>query len=177
MRAARRHPARQPIPVPIGLFAATGVIDADLWLVCTLITVAAILGNIGGYRIGAKIGSALFNGPSSKLFERDQASKNGVAGLTLPAVRDLASRGVRVRTIAPGIFDTPMLGLVEASADVRAAAGANVPFLNCLGRRNEFARLSSTSSKIATSTARSFTWTAHYDWSRNECQCIPPRSP
>jgi NAD(P)-dependent dehydrogenase (short-subunit alcohol dehydrogenase family) len=43
------------------------------------------------------------------------ASKAGIVGLTLTAARDLASRGIRVVSIAPGVFDTPMLGLVPES--------------------------------------------------------------
>ncbi|WP_330351251.1 SDR family NAD(P)-dependent oxidoreductase [Streptomyces sp. NBC_00582] len=69
------------------------------------------------------------------------ASKSGVAGLTLPAARDLAAQGIRVMTVAPGMFNTHMLGLVEAGEDVRAAAGANVPLPKRLGHSDEFARL------------------------------------
>jgi NAD(P)-dependent dehydrogenase (short-subunit alcohol dehydrogenase family) len=67
------------------------------------------------------------------------ASKGGVVGLTLPAARDLARLGVRVCTIAPGLFDTPLLaGLPE---EARAALGAQVPFPPRLGRPEEYARL------------------------------------
>ena len=67
------------------------------------------------------------------------ASKGGVAGLTLPAARDLASGGIRVCTIAPGTFDTPLLaGLPEES---REALGKAVPFPPRLGRPDEFAAL------------------------------------
>lgn len=67
------------------------------------------------------------------------ASKGGVAGLTLPAARELASHGVRVVTIAPGIFDTPMLaGLPEQT---RQALGENVPFPPRLGDPAEYAEL------------------------------------
>src|SRR6185312_647179 len=54
------------------------------------------------------------------------ASKAGVAGMTLPAARDLAPAGIRVITIAPGIFDTPMLGALPE--EVRAALAADVVF-------------------------------------------------
>ncbi len=65
------------------------------------------------------------------------ASKAGIAGLTLPAARDLAGRGIRVCTIAPGLFDTPLLaGLPE---DARAALGAGVPFPKRLGLPSEYA--------------------------------------
>lgn len=67
------------------------------------------------------------------------ASKAGVVGMTLPMARDLAADGVRVVTIAPGIFDTPMLqGLPD---EVRASLGAQVPFPARLGDPAEFAKL------------------------------------
>ncbi|MCB4379836.1 3-hydroxyacyl-CoA dehydrogenase [Synechococcus sp. MU1644] len=67
------------------------------------------------------------------------ASKGGVVGMTLPMARDLASSGVRVMTIAPGIFKTPMLaGLPE---DVQAALAADVPNPPRLGDPIEYARL------------------------------------
>jgi 3-hydroxyacyl-CoA dehydrogenase / 3-hydroxy-2-methylbutyryl-CoA dehydrogenase len=67
------------------------------------------------------------------------ASKGGVVGLTLPAARDLASLGIRVCTIAPGIFDTPMLALLSESA--RQALGSAIPFPARLGRPSEYAAL------------------------------------
>jgi NAD(P)-dependent dehydrogenase (short-subunit alcohol dehydrogenase family) len=67
------------------------------------------------------------------------ASKGGVVGLTLPAARDLARVGIRVCTIAPGLFDTPLLaGLPE---EARQALGAEVPFPPRLGRPEEYAQL------------------------------------
>ena len=67
------------------------------------------------------------------------ASKGGVVGLTLPAARDLARWGIRVCTIAPGLFDTPLLaGLPE---DTRTALGAQIPFPSRLGRPEEYGRL------------------------------------
>jgi 3-hydroxyacyl-CoA dehydrogenase/3-hydroxy-2-methylbutyryl-CoA dehydrogenase len=67
------------------------------------------------------------------------ASKGGVVGLTLPAARDLAKYGIRVCTIAPGLFDTPLLaGLPEPT---RAALGKQVPFPPRLGRPEEYGRL------------------------------------
>ncbi|HJU29141.1 MAG TPA: 3-hydroxyacyl-CoA dehydrogenase [Candidatus Binataceae bacterium] len=67
------------------------------------------------------------------------ASKGGVVGLTLPVARDLASFGVRVCTIAPGTFDTPMLALLPDQA--RKALGAQIPFPPRLGRPAEYASL------------------------------------
>jgi NAD(P)-dependent dehydrogenase (short-subunit alcohol dehydrogenase family) len=67
------------------------------------------------------------------------ASKGGVVGLTLPAARDLASGGVRVVTIAPGLFDTPLLAALPQ--EQRDALGAQVPFPNRLGLPEEYAAL------------------------------------
>jgi NAD(P)-dependent dehydrogenase (short-subunit alcohol dehydrogenase family) len=67
------------------------------------------------------------------------ASKGGVVALTLPAARELARQGIRVVTIAPGTFDTPLLsGLPEKA---RASLGEQVPFPSRLGRPEEFAFL------------------------------------
>jgi NAD(P)-dependent dehydrogenase (short-subunit alcohol dehydrogenase family) len=67
------------------------------------------------------------------------ASKNGVVGMTLPAARDLARKLIRVCTIAPGTFDTPLLA--KLSDDVRAGLAAEVPHPSRLGTSAEFAAL------------------------------------
>jgi 3-hydroxyacyl-CoA dehydrogenase / 3-hydroxy-2-methylbutyryl-CoA dehydrogenase len=67
------------------------------------------------------------------------ASKGGIAGMTLPAARDLASSGIRVCTIAPGTFDTPLLSALPEAA--RTALGEAVPFPSRLGRPSEYADL------------------------------------
>jgi len=67
------------------------------------------------------------------------ASKGGIVGLTLPAARDLASRGVRVMTIAPGTFDTPLLAALPEEA--RDQLGSQIPFPSRLGLPEEFAAL------------------------------------
>ncbi len=67
------------------------------------------------------------------------ASKGGIVGLTLPAARDLAGRGVRVNTIAPGLFDTPLLAALPQEA--RDALGAGIPFPSRLGYPAEYADL------------------------------------
>lgn len=67
------------------------------------------------------------------------ASKGGIVGMTLPLARDLAQSGIRVMTIAPGIFDTPMLALLPEAA--RESLGKQVPFPSRLGRPSEFASL------------------------------------
>jgi NAD(P)-dependent dehydrogenase (short-subunit alcohol dehydrogenase family) len=67
------------------------------------------------------------------------ASKGGVAAMTLPVAREFAQRGIRVATIAPGIFDTPMMaGLPEKA---RESLGNQVPFPSRLGRPDEYAAL------------------------------------
>jgi NAD(P)-dependent dehydrogenase (short-subunit alcohol dehydrogenase family) len=67
------------------------------------------------------------------------ASKAAIAGMTLPIARDLMSEGVRVNTILPGIFNTPLLG--AAPENVKAALAASVPFPKRLGEPAEFAAL------------------------------------
>ena len=67
------------------------------------------------------------------------ASKGGVVSMTLPIARELASKGIRVVTVAPGIFDTPMMaGLPE---EARESLGEQVPFPSRLGRPEEYAAL------------------------------------
>ncbi len=78
--------------------------------------------------IGTLIGQAAYS-----------ASKGGVVGMTLPIARDLAELGIRVCTIAPGLFETPMLaGLPEPA---RVSLGKQVPFPPRLGRPSEYAAL------------------------------------
>jgi NAD(P)-dependent dehydrogenase (short-subunit alcohol dehydrogenase family) len=67
------------------------------------------------------------------------ASKSGVAGMTLPIARDLARNGIRVMTIAPGIFETPML--LGMPKEVQDSLGAMVPFPSRLGKPDEYAML------------------------------------
>lgn len=67
------------------------------------------------------------------------ASKGGVVALTLPVARELASSGIRVVTIAPGIFETPMLAALPE--DAKESLGKQVPFPPRLGRPEEFAAL------------------------------------
>jgi NAD(P)-dependent dehydrogenase (short-subunit alcohol dehydrogenase family) len=67
------------------------------------------------------------------------SAKAGIAGMTLVAARDLASRKIRVCTIAPGIFDTPILARI--GAEVREALAKSVPHPARLGRPEEFAML------------------------------------
>lgn len=67
------------------------------------------------------------------------ASKGGVLAMTLPIARDLMNEGVRVNTILPGVFKTPMVAMMPAT--VQDALGAQVPFPKRLGQPEEYARL------------------------------------
>ena len=67
------------------------------------------------------------------------ASKGGIAAMTLPLARDLSSMGVRVCTIAPGLFDTPLLASLPEK--VRTLLAQQVPFPSRLGKPEEFAQL------------------------------------
>ena len=70
------------------------------------------------------------------------ASKGGVVGMTLPIARDLMNEGIRVNTILPGIFNTPLLQ--GAPENVKAALSASVSFPKRLGMPEEFAQLALT---------------------------------
>ena len=67
------------------------------------------------------------------------ASKGGIVGLTLPVARELAGKGVRVMTVAPGLFETPMMASLPEAA--REALGSVTPFPSRLGRPQEYAEL------------------------------------
>ncbi|MES1158515.1 MAG: SDR family NAD(P)-dependent oxidoreductase [Terricaulis silvestris] len=67
------------------------------------------------------------------------ASKGGVVGMTLPIARDLSSEGIRINTILPGTFETPLM--LAASEKVREGLAASVPFPKRLGRPDEYASL------------------------------------
>lgn len=67
------------------------------------------------------------------------ASKGGIVGMTLPIARDLARSGIRVMTIAPGLFETPLLAALPEEA--RLSLGQQVPFPSRLGRPDEYALL------------------------------------
>jgi NAD(P)-dependent dehydrogenase (short-subunit alcohol dehydrogenase family) len=99
--------------------AATDEIDGERGVIVNTASVAAFDGQIG---------QAAYS-----------ASKGGVVGMTLPIARDLADRKIRVMTIAPGLFLTPMLmGLPE---EARASLGAQVPHPARLGEPSEYAAL------------------------------------
>jgi NAD(P)-dependent dehydrogenase (short-subunit alcohol dehydrogenase family) len=67
------------------------------------------------------------------------ASKGGIVGMTLPMARDLAAKGIRVCTLAPGLFRTPLLD--DLPEDVQQSLGAQVPFPSRLGAADEYARM------------------------------------
>jgi NAD(P)-dependent dehydrogenase (short-subunit alcohol dehydrogenase family) len=67
------------------------------------------------------------------------ASKGGIVALTLPAAREFAASGIRVNTIAPGLFATPLMASLPP--EVQQSLGASVPFPQRLGRPEEYARL------------------------------------
>jgi NAD(P)-dependent dehydrogenase (short-subunit alcohol dehydrogenase family) len=67
------------------------------------------------------------------------ASKGGIVGMTLPAARDLSAVGIRVCTIAPGTFDTPLMQ--SATEDTKAGLAATIPFPKRMGHPDEFGRL------------------------------------
>ena len=78
----------------------------------------------------------LFGWPNHAAYS---ASKGGIVGMTLPIARDLASLAIRVMTIAPGLFRTPLLSIIPEEA--QDALGAQVPHPARLGHPDEFARL------------------------------------
>jgi short-subunit dehydrogenase len=80
---------------------------------------------------------AAFDGPFGQISYSD--SKGGVVAMTLPAARDLASEHIRVNTIAPGLFDTPLLAALPEEA--RQKLGAGVPYPQRLGQPAEYAQL------------------------------------
>jgi len=67
------------------------------------------------------------------------ASKGGIVGMTLPMAREFTRFGIRVMTLAPGVFRTPMID--AAPSEVQAALGAAVPFPSRLGQPEEFAKM------------------------------------
>jgi len=103
---------------------------------------AAMLGNepdAGGER-GVCVNTAsiaAFDGQIGQVAY--SASKGAIVGMTLPAARDLASAGIRVCTIAPGTFDTPLLAALPQES--RDKLGASIPFPSRLGQPAEFAQL------------------------------------
>lgn len=130
---------------PLDLKTAHGVVGINLLGTMTTLAVAAEAmaqnepsgpdGERGVVVMTASV--AAFDGQIGQIAYA--ASKAGVAGMTLPAARDLASSGIRVMTIAPGVFGTPMMaGMTE---EVRSSLEALVPHPSRLGDPGEYAGL------------------------------------
>jgi NAD(P)-dependent dehydrogenase (short-subunit alcohol dehydrogenase family) len=128
-------------PFPLDLF--TKVVTVNLIGTFNVIRLAAERMAAADEIVGER--GVIVNTASAAAFEGQigqaaySASKGGIVGLTLPVARDLASLKVRVVTIAPGLFDTPMLaGLPE---EARASLGQQVPHPARLGKPDEFGLL------------------------------------
>ena len=128
---------------PHSLAAFTRVITVNLigTFNMTRLATAAMAGNTpnaGGERgvVVCTASVAAFDGQVGQAAYA--ASKAGVAGMTLPLARDLARNGIRVATIAPGLFRTPMMEGMPA--EVQASLGASVPFPSRMGEPAEYAQ-------------------------------------
>jgi NAD(P)-dependent dehydrogenase (short-subunit alcohol dehydrogenase family) len=133
---------REGAPMPLDHFARTVQVNLVGTFDCVRQAAAVMVGNppdAGGERgvIICTSSIAAFEGQIGQ--SAYAASKGGIVGMTLPLARDLGRDGVRVVTIAPGTFDTPLLGGLPDN--VREALGAAVPFPSRLGRPDEFAAL------------------------------------
>jgi NAD(P)-dependent dehydrogenase (short-subunit alcohol dehydrogenase family) len=129
---------------PASLRRFTKIIEVNLIGTFNVIRlVAAAMAKNGGNQDGER--GVVINTASVAAFEGQigqaaySASKGGVMAMTLPIARDLASIGVRVCTIAPGTFETPMLATLPEP--VRKALEANIPFPQRLGKASEYAML------------------------------------
>lgn len=129
-------------PLPLDLFALT--VNVNLVGMFNMVRLAAVAmmnnePDDGGERgvIVMTASIAAFDGQIGQAAYT--ASKAGVAGMTLPIARELARWGIRIVTIAPGTFDTPMLGMLPE--EMRQALAAQIPFPSRLGRPQEFAAL------------------------------------
>src|SRR5438105_4057014 len=106
---------------------------------------ASGLGEACARRLAAAGAAVIINTASVAAFDGQigqaaySASKGGVVGMTLPIAREFARHGIRVMTIAPGLFDTPLLAGLPAAA--RVSLSQQVPFPARLGRPAEYAAL------------------------------------
>ena len=129
-------------PQPLDKFAA--IINVNLIGTFNLMRLAAAdmqgLDEMDGKERGAIVNTASVAAFEGQIGQSAYAaSKGGVASMTLPAAREFARFGIRVNTIAPGIFGTPMLFALPQ--DVQDALGATVPYPSRLGNPSEFAAL------------------------------------
>jgi NAD(P)-dependent dehydrogenase (short-subunit alcohol dehydrogenase family) len=125
---------REGEPYPIDAFRR--VVEVNLIGTFNVIRLAAAAMRDGGVIVNTA-SVAAFDGQIGQAAY--SASKGGIVGMTLPIARDLARRAIRVVTIAPGIFDTPLLGALPEEA--RASLGKQVPFPQRLGHPGEYAAL------------------------------------
>jgi NAD(P)-dependent dehydrogenase (short-subunit alcohol dehydrogenase family) len=129
---------------PHDLGAFTKVIQVNLIGTFNMIRLAAAAMADNDADAGGERG-VIINTASVAAFEGQigqaaySASKGGVVGMTLPIARELARSGIRVVTIAPGLFDTPMMAALPEN--VRESLGQMVPFPSRLGRPEEYARM------------------------------------
>lgn len=140
--ASRDKATGQPVHFPIDAFNRIIQINLVGTFRCMAKSAAGMLSLApleGGER-GAIVNTASVAAEDGQIGQAAySASKAGVVGLTLPVARDLSSEGIRVNTILPGIFDTPLLA--TASEPVRAALNASVPFPRRMGQPPEYADL------------------------------------
>jgi len=140
--SASRTVGKNGVPFDLDVFRRSIEVNLIGTFNCIRLAAAKMIENevdAGGER------GAIVNTASVAAFEGQigqaaySASKGGVVGMTLPIARDLARHAVRVCTIAPGLFDTPLLGLMPE--EMRQALGASVPFPSRLGDPAEYASL------------------------------------
>jgi NAD(P)-dependent dehydrogenase (short-subunit alcohol dehydrogenase family) len=140
--SATRTVGKDGAPFPLDVFVRTIQINLVGTFNALRLAAARMVGNepdAGGER-GAIVNTASIAAYDGQIGQAAySASKGGVVGLTLPTARDLARHGVRVCTIAPGLFKTPLLmGLPEPALQ---ALGKSIPFPSRLGEPSEYAAL------------------------------------
>jgi NAD(P)-dependent dehydrogenase (short-subunit alcohol dehydrogenase family) len=129
-------------PHPLDLFTFTITVNLIGTFNCIRLAAARMMGNPPG-EDGER--GVIVNTASVAAFEGQigqaaySASKGGIVGMTVPIARDLAGYGIRVCTIAPGLFDTPLMGMLPEAA--RQSLVSQIPFPNRLGRPEEYAAL------------------------------------
>src|SRR5213078_556875 len=129
---------------PHVLASFSRVININLIGTCNMIRLAAVAmakgqPNASGER-GVIVNTASVAAYDGQIGQAAySASKGGIVGMTLPIARDLSRNGIRVCTIAPGIFETPLLAALPK--DAQESLGKQVPFPSRLGRPAEFAQM------------------------------------
>jgi NAD(P)-dependent dehydrogenase (short-subunit alcohol dehydrogenase family) len=140
--SATRTVGKDGEPFPLDVFRRTIEVNLIGSFNCIRLAAAKMVANepdAGGER-GVVVNTASIAAFEGQIGQAAYAaSKGGVVGMTLPIARDLSRHGVRVCTIAPGLFDTPLLALLPEEA--REALGRTIPFPPRLGDPAEFAAL------------------------------------